>query len=187
MACRIAPSEYMMELKEKLINERGLAEVSANKYINDLCRLNQNSPFKTLGFLKSSRDDIMEKLSHFENNTKLTYLSAILACLEFETKTVLYGKTIKFYSDEYEKLSGEKREKYEKHEKSQTQIDNWMSWEEVLAIRKEFDDEVAKFSKRASINRIQYETLLEWLLLNLYTQIPPRRNQDYSECYILLK
>jgi hypothetical protein len=73
--------------------------------------------------------------------------------------------------------------------KSETQEKNWVSIEEIRAKREELGHKVDTFKNAKELKDLketQYNTLLEYVVLSLYTLIPPRRN-EYNNMFIILK
>jgi integrase len=71
------------------------------------------------------------------------------------------------------------------NEKSKSQNDNWITWEQVLNVKKNLKNIVDTFANNKFITAIQFDYLLGYLILSLYTDIPPRRNQDYIDMYFV--
>jgi hypothetical protein len=75
----------------------------------------------------------------------------------------------------------------EKNEKTETQKKNWITWAEVEKKKNELMAEVDKFKDNKELKAGEYDTLLQFVILSLFTDIPPRRNQDYLDMYIVKK
>jgi hypothetical protein len=71
------------------------------------------------------------------------------------------------------------------NEKTETQNLNWMSWEMVMNIKNMMKESTDAFKNNKMITPQQFELLLSYLILCLYTDIPPRRNQDYMDMYVV--
>jgi hypothetical protein len=78
---RVTPTDYMIKLKEKMMEERATAESTANTYIANLVLLNDKKAFNNLGFLKKNKDAILEHLTEYADSTEQNYLSAIVSSL----------------------------------------------------------------------------------------------------------
>ena len=183
---RITPTKYMQELKAKMIEDRKIAESTANTYISNLVLLNEKQAFNNLGFLKKRKAEIMEHLTQYSDNTEMNYLSCIVSALSTRKEEHLYKTIYKFYQGELNDRLG-KRDEVDTSVKTETQKENWLTWLEVMERWNELKDEVDKFKGDKSITKRNYETLLNFLVLSLYVLIPPRRNKDYLHMYVLLK
>jgi integrase len=71
------------------------------------------------------------------------------------------------------------------HTMTDKQKENWVSWEEVQIQKKLLNDAVKEFASKKTLTEKEYDTLLSNVILSLYTDINPRRNQDYSDMYVV--
>jgi hypothetical protein len=78
----------------------------------------------------------------------------------------------------------ELKEMESKGEKTESQVNNWISWEEVTSKMKQLEQKVSDFSKLSKLNPNQYETLLSEVVLALYYYKAPRRN-EYQNMWIV--
>jgi hypothetical protein len=69
--------------------------------------------------------------------------------------------------------------------KTEKQKDNWAEWKDVEAVHKHLVEEVEKFSSNKNITPEQFNALLNLVVLSLYTEIQPRRNQDYLDMMVV--
>jgi len=164
---------YKEELKKKLEN-KGLSESSINLYLRNLEKLNDNLPLKNLSFLNNV-DNIMSKLGNYRENTKRLYLISISSVLNVENKTKLYDKYFKLMIDKNKELKSQESQ----NEKTPQQSENWIEWEKVIEKNEELKKQVEKIKGKV-INEKQYNDILKYLILSLYTMQPPRRNSDYQ-------
>lgn len=166
---------FMTKLSEKLI-EKGLSAGSAMLYIIKLRKLNGDKPFTSLVFLKDTKA-IKAKLDEIENiNTRKSYTTAIVSILN-NTDSKQYAAINIFYKA---LLNSEKMtyDKMNHNEKSDTQKENWIEWEEVLKIYNQLQERVNDITKPL-FQRGAKQDLTDHLILSLYVLSPPRRNQDY--------
>ena len=178
-------SDFMVDLGKKLVDEKKIAESSSMLYIKNLWTLNNKVPFNNLAFLKNS-DTIEELLSKYADNTKKTFLSSIVSVLSLFKDKATYKKIYEhYYNAMMAKATDMKKE--ESDEKTEKQSDNWMEWADIKKNVETLREEVLKFANNKLITPKQYNSLLSYLILSLYTEIPPRRNADYSEMYVVGK
>jgi hypothetical protein len=175
-------SDFMNTISDKLKEERNLSDPSVKLYLRQLTTLNDNESFKNLNFLKKV-DDILEKLKDYKENTKKSYLSAIEAVLSLFKKN---KQSLKLY-ETYKGLLEEKKKDYndkDKNEANEKEQDNWLSLEEI---KKTKDDLLEGLYEKKSITATDWSKLLRAFLISLYTDLLPRRNQDYLLCFIIKK
>ena len=177
-------TECMLQLAKQLMEERKVSESTANAYIKSLYALNGKKSFKNLSFLKDT-EAIGKKISEYAESTQRALLATVVSALSLCKNKPTFKKVFQHYYDEKMKRSGEARVEESKNEKSEKQKDNWLSWKEIEARKEELKVEVAKFKK--TLTASEYDTLLQYIILSLYTDIQPRRNQDYLDMYIVKK
>ena len=177
-------NEVMMTLVEDLRTIRGVAETTAHAYVKTLFLLNGKKPFKTLAFLKKT-EDIVKGLSEYADTTQKAILATIVSVLSLKPST---KKLMEVYR---EKLEGKTKEVVENApkdgEKSAKQSENWMTWEEVMAKKNDLAKAVKESASKKVLGVGEFDQLLSLVVLSLYTDIPPRRNQDFLELAIVKK
>jgi hypothetical protein len=148
---------------------RNLSENSRKVYLRALITLNGGKSFKSFGFLRKT--DAVEKLMEgYAESTKKTWYAAIVSALSHKGSTGYYKKTYAYY---HAKMMGKVAEarQIDTAEKTETQRDNWVKWDDVIALR-------------GGLLASPTASHLDKLVLSLYTEIPPRRNKDYLEMYV---
>lgn len=178
-------SEFMLNLHKRLVDEKKLADSTATQYIQMLRKLNADVPFNNFTFLKS-KELLVERIGEYNESTQKTYYSVIVSVLSFVKDKSSYKSTYNYY---YEKMMGKMKEHNEKDssEKSDTQKKNWLSWSEIRSKFDALKKQVDEFKTSKLISNSNYDTLLSCVILGLYVCIPPRRNQDYQDLYVVKK
>jgi vacuolar-type H+-ATPase subunit I/STV1 len=160
-----------------LLKTKGIKDSSIKLYLSNLKRLNNNNDIKTLTFLKNSKK-VLDFINNKSENTKRTYLISICTVLSLDPK---YKKNY----DEYYKLLKESNELLKNNNtKSEKQTENWVEQDEITSIYKNLENETEKFRTKKKLNELEYNILLNYLILSLYTLIPPRRSLDYIKMII---
>jgi hypothetical protein len=162
-------SKLFQNLKDKNITESSL-----KLYLNNLRRLNGGEFPKSFSFLKDV-DVILEKIKDYKPNTQRSYIISIVSLLKQETKLK------KLYDKYYTILMNFNKELKTNNEKSETQKENWISQDEVNELYTTLSNEVSEMVKdKKKLSPSEYEKLLRWFVLSLYTLQKPRRNADYQ-------
>jgi hypothetical protein len=160
-----------------LLKSKGIKDSSIKLYLSNLKRLNNNNDIKTLTFLKNSKK-VLDFINNKSENTKRTYLISICTVLNLDPK---YKKNY----DEYYKLLKESNGLLKNNTtKSEKQEENWMEQDEITTIYKNIESEVEKFRTKKKLNESEYNIMLNYVILSLYTLIPPRRSLDYIKMLI---
>jgi integrase len=179
-------TEFMLHLAKQLVTERKVAESTANAYVKVLYALNDKKPFKNLTFLKAT-DAIDKRIAEYAESTQRAVVASIVSVLSLFKDKPTFKKPYTHYYDAMMAKSKVAREVEAKNEKTETQKTNWLSWEDVEKHQKDLDEKVGKFAKSKVLTPAEYETLLQMMVLALYTDIQPRRNQDYLDMYVVKK
>ena len=158
------------KLTDKFV-KKGLSETTIKSYIGNLKKLNKDKPVKSLAFLKN-KDEIMDLLHKYKDNTKRNFLITICAVLNGEK---LYKKS---YDDYYDMLMDKNKtlkSEEAKNEKNDKQKENWIEWEDVVSKYDELYDKAMSIKTIKTSN--DYNSFIDAIILRLYTDIPPRRNE----------
>jgi integrase len=170
---------------ERRLQEKGLSESSIRLYIRNLQKLSGDNPIKSLTFLKDV-EEIEKKLSGYKPNTIRNYVISIVSVLGLDKDKRGKKKLYDTYASQLIQSNKTLREEAEKNEKSETQKENWLSWDEIEQKWNELKGKVEVFKSSKSITAGQYSQLLDFVVLSLYVLVPPRRN-DYQQMMIVGK
>jgi hypothetical protein len=139
-------------------------------------KLNDDMPLKNLNFLKDI-PAITQQLDKYKENTKRGYLISIVSALGLDKSNKVKQKLY----DDYYKLMMDKNKELKANEatneKSETQKENWLTWDEVSKTFADLETKVKSFSGNKEINEHQYNVLLQLVVLALYYFKAPRRNE----------
>jgi len=181
---RITP---FMETLRKVMVDAGLAETSADLYMKCLYTLNNKQPFNNLSFTKQT-DSLNTIINTYSETTKRTYYSALINALKSVKDKASYKKIYKYWSDLMAEKTKEKNAtKPDDQQKSDKQKDNWIEWNEVITKVDDMNKGMVATANKKNITPQEYDKLLQTVVLSLYAYIPPRRNQDYLDMYIVKK
>jgi len=67
-----------------------------------------------------------------------------------------------------------------KQKKTDTQKENWISQEEVMNIYRQLEKDTRHLFSKASLSQNELQRLQDYVILSVYTLIPPRRLVDYT-------
>ena len=178
-------TDFMLQLSKQLVEDKKVAETTSNLYIKNLWTLNGSKPFNNLAFLRNT-DEVEKKLAEYAETTRKTFLASIVSVLSLFKDKPSYKKVHQHYHDKMMSASAEQKEK-DNGEKTTKQKDNWMEWDEVLKVKTDLYNHVKELAKEKKLSASQYNELLSLLILSLYTEVPPRRNQDYADMVVVGK
>jgi integrase len=175
----------MVRLSKSIMESRGVVESTATEYVNMLKQLNEGLSYSNLGFLKK-RQEVMARLGQYAESTQKSMLGAIVSILSILKDKPTYKSIYNFYYERMMEVSKKAREA-DTSVKTETQEKNWIEWADVEKRLNEMETRVGEFSKSKMITPAQWNTLLSYVVLALYTLVPPRRNQDYQDLYVVKK
>ena len=171
-------SPYMMELHKELKDKREIADQTASQYIRTLYSLNSDRQFNNLAWLKNT-ESVELRLGEYAESTQKTMLATIVSALSLMNQKSSYKKIFAYWYNRMMDKSNEARNK-DTTIKSPTQEKNWLSWDVILAHEKRLAEESDRIVKQKVLNVSDWNTLLSYMILSLYTKFSPRRNQDYQ-------
>jgi len=185
MPARKPVTEFMKTLSTRIMESRGVTETTATEYITMLKQLNGGNSYSNLGFLKK-KEEVMGKIAGYADSTQKSMLGALVSILSLEKDKPTYKSIYNFYYERMLEASKKSRE-VDTSAKTDTQAANWITWDEVMKRHGELAKEVAPLAKQKLLTPGNWNALLSYVLLSLYTLIPPRRNQDYQDLFIVKK
>lgn len=179
-------TDFMMNLSKELVEKKGVTESSANLYMRNLYTLNGKTPFKTLSFLRN-KEEVMKKVAEYAESTQKSMLGSIVSVLSLVNEKPTYKGVYRYYYDE---MMGRKKEAGQKDtaEMTDKQKENWISWKEVTELANTLRQSILdSFASKKTLTETEWESLLHFVVVALYTFVQPRRNQDYLDMVVVKK
>jgi len=159
-----------MDFLNKVFEQRDkpLSDRCKKIYTRNLMKLNHDMPITNFNFLKEPKR-ILNMLKGYKPTTQRSYIIAICTVLKNSKHQNLYDMYFEILSNFNNQLKV-RTDKTDKQEK------NWLSNDIINGISKDLKSKVVKRVR----NKEDYNNLLNYVVLSLYTLHPPRRNVDYS-------
>ncbi len=178
-------SEFMLQLSKRLIEERKITESTANQYLQTLFKLSGGVPFNNLAWAKKY-DEVQKIIDTYAPSTQSNQYMVLTSALSLFADKATYKAPHTHWK---EKMMEARKVDAEKpiHEKSEKQADNWIDWEEVSKKKQVLKEDINSFIGNKNLTAAQYDRLLQYVILSLYTDIAPRRNQDYLDMFVVKK
>jgi integrase len=178
-------SEFMLQLAKKLMDERKIAESTSTQYLQTLHKLNGGKPFNNLAWAKKFEavQAIIDGYAPSTQGNQYMVLSSALSL--FNDKATYKGA----YNHWRDKMMEARKEKNAEpiHEKNEKQEENWLTWEEVSKKKSALKEDISSFLSNKVLTTGQFDKLLQFVILSLYSDVAPRRNQDYLDMYVVKK
>ncbi len=179
-------SDFMLNLQKLLIDERKISESTANQYLQTLWSLNGKKPFNNLAWLKKY-ETIQNAINDYAKSTQLNQLAVITTALSLVADKSTYKPAYNFWKEKMMSYRKEMEDNTNPHEKTEKQEENWITWDEVQKKKFGLKEDISSFLSTKNITSGQYDKLLQYVILSLYTDVPPRRNQDYIDMFVVKK
>ncbi len=178
-------SDFMINIVNRLVSEKNLSVKSADLYLKYLIMLNNKQPFKSLTFLKE-KDEIHKKLEKYSDNTKKTILSGVVSVLTLFKDKSNYKAIYKYYYDKMMDIANNMKNNNNENDKTKKQSDNWIDWNIIINMKDRLLEECDLFNiDPKKITPEHYDKILNCVIMSVYTEIPPRRNNDFLNMYVV--
>ena len=172
----------MSDFEQKIIKhlkDRDVSDPTIKLYLFQLRQINGGE----INDLNNFEDipKVIDFLKKFKINTVRTKLISVIAMLKaFDKKDLQdeYSEIVANINKETNLISNEKTDK---------QKANWVTKEEIKDIWTSFDEVIKTFINKKQISEKQYNILLQFVVLSLYTLTNPRRNADYMNMVVIKK
>lgn len=115
-------------------------------------------------------DKILDHLKDLPPNRRKTILSALVIVTNDKRYRDLMLEDVRDYNKEIAK-----------QEKSDTQEENWVTQDEVKAMFNEMKRNAGLIYKKSNITPSDLQVLQNFVILALFTLVPPRRSKDYTD------
>lgn len=171
-----------MDIRESIIkNKPNLSTSSLRTYTTNIASTARDMqiPLHTTSDVVKHSKAILDSLSKLKTNTRKTKLAAFVVTLDGLTDKHAKQVVTQFRTVMNKDLE-EVNNKQMNQELSDTQKDNYISWDEVMERYKQLENEVAPLLKMKTMTTSQQQKLQLYVLMSLYTMIPPRRSLDYT-------
>jgi len=155
----------------KVKNERNLKDASIKIFKRNIEKLADLKEVNDFNFLKNI-NRIKEILSYYKPETQNSILQSVNRVLEQINEPELLETYRKLYYEVHTNIRNTPTD-----EKTETQEENWVEWNDVLKKQTELVNKAIETEK--------WDDILNAFVLMLYTSNEPRRNQDYLDMVII--
>jgi hypothetical protein len=122
----------------------------------------------------SSIKQLLEK--DVKLSTRKNIVNSIIAvCQHFDLLKLVVSR----YDDYFKQLARKHNNNYKYRKATKKEKANELKWEELIAIRTEYDNEIKRDALDEMLERERHEFILSWQLLHLYTELPALRGGEY--------
>ena len=155
-----------MEFLNNIFNKRDkpINDSSKKIYSRNLMKLNNDQAITNFNLLKDPKQ-ILNMIKDYKPTTQRSYIIAICTVLKNSKHQNLYDMY-------FEILSNFNTQLKVRTDKTNKQMNNWLSNDNINEISKNLKMKVVKRVR----NKEDYMNMFNYLVLSLYTMHPPRRN-----------
>jgi hypothetical protein len=178
-------TDFMLNLSKMLMEQRNIVESTATQYLQTLFKLNGSKPFNNLAFTKKF-DVVQAIIDGYSKSTQGTQYMVLSSVLSLFADKPSYKASYNHWKVKMMEFKKE-RDQLPPNQKSERQEENWITWDDVVKKKSALNTELSSFISNKNITQQQFEKMLQYVLMCLYTDIQPRRNQDYLYMYVVKK
>ena len=176
-------NDFMLQLAKSMIEKRKISDSTATQYLQTLFKLNKSKPFTNLAWTRKY-EDVQAVINTYAPSTQGNQYMVLASALSMVSDKPTYRAPYNHWKGKMMEAR-EEAKKTPTTEKSEKQEENWMTWEDVEEKKKSIGEDLSSFISSKHITPAQYDTLLQYTVLSLYTDIQPRRNQDYLDMWVV--
>lgn len=165
----MSSSDLKSILREKRPN---LSDKSIATYSSILRNIMKNMLTDNVSKLDES-SKVLDYLDEFKPSQRKTKLSALVVLTDNDEYRDQMLKDIRSYNDSMKSRT-----------KSDKESANWVTQSELDKIYKDLKAQANALFKKSPLSKSDLQTIQNYVILSLYTLIPPRRSLDYTEMKI---
>ena len=177
-------TDFMLNLGKELQDTRNITESTATQYLQTLYKLNGSQSFNNLAWTKKY-DTVQSIIDTYSKSTQGNQYMVLSSVLSLFASKPTYKAVHSHWRDKMMEAKKE-REEMPAHQKTEKQEQNWLTWDDVTKKKLELCAEIQDSVKGKNLTAAQYEKLIQYVVVSLYTDIPPRRN-EYTDMYVVKK
>ena len=185
----------MEKLMQEVKESRGIRDTSValyKRHLNKLAMEITGKDYENEKFLKTKVDDVIKYIETKSNSVMRNFAASVMVALSPKQKNSPSDDYRNVY-ERYAKLLTEGQANYLESKKdtkmNKKEEDNWMDFDEVISLRnkmlKRLKQEGVNLSSK-DISKSNFDLLQQYVVLSLYTMLPPRRN-EYATMKIINK
>lgn len=173
-----------MEIFKNLIrkNKPAITLSSINTYLSNIKSTGNKIgiDFKSVADITDNADKIFDSMKDLKTNTRKSKLASFIVVLDSDSPSKKVSDILTKFRSQMNKDLITIRDKDSNQELSETQKQNFIPWSQVLNLYKILEVESKPLLTLKNLTMKQFQKLTDFILIGLYTEIPPRRSLDYT-------
>jgi len=174
----------MSTIREVIISKKpNLSKSSIDTYCSNIRAVSKkiDIPLNSVKDIIKNHKVIFEAVKDLKTNTRKTRLASLVVVLDDKDKnSKKTDKILSMFREQMKEDLKEIRNKDTKQEMSQSQKDAFVPWNQVQNLYKIVKTEATPLFRLKNWTYSQFKKVLDYIILTLYTQMPPRRSLDYT-------
>jgi hypothetical protein len=176
-------NKHFLEIIKK--NRPNLSLGSLRTYMSSIRRIQKDCdcPVETIDDIIKHKEEIVktlgEKMTAMIRKTKISGLIVILDDKDIEHDNER-KEALEFYRKVMSSDADIVSKRMDEQELTESQKENLISQDDVMKVFNQIRSQALPLLKLEKLNKAQFELLQSYVLLSLYTMIPPRRSTDYT-------
>lgn len=170
-------------LKSIITKNRPTISVSSiNTYLTNI-RSTSNKigiPINSIEDIINNATKIFDSMNDLKTNTRKSKLASFIVALDNKDNTKKVNDILVKFREQMNKDLNTIRDKDSNQELTEEQKENFVPWNQVLNLYKILTVEALPLLSLKTLTAKQFQKLTDYILLGLYTEIPPRRSLDYT-------
>jgi len=173
----------MSSLKEIIKkNKPDISVSSVDTYISNINSTGKKVGvvFKTVEDIIDNADKIFDSMKDLKTNTRKSKLASFIVVLDCVNPTKKTKDILTKFREQMNKDLVTIKDKDTSQELTEIQKENFVPWKEVLNLYHILEVEAKPLLNLKSLTQKHFQKLSDYILMGLYTEIPPRRSLDYT-------
>lgn len=172
-----------MDLKDTIKkNKPNISVSSIDTYLSNIrsTGLKIGVVFKTVDDIINNADKIFDSMKDLKTNTRKSKLASFVVALDCKDPSKKIKDVLIKFRAQMNKDLDTIKDKDTNQELTETQKANYVSWREVQNLYKILEVEAKPLLNLKSLTQKHFQKLIDYILIGLYVEIPPRRSLDYT-------
>lgn len=173
-----------MDLKEIIkTNKPDISVSSIDTYLSNIRSTGRKIDvnFKTVNDIIDNANKIFDSMNDLKTHTRKSKLASFIVALDNKGEQTKKIKDILIkFREQMNKDLDTIKDKDTNQELTETQKANFVPWKDVLNLYHILELEAKPLLNLKSLTQKHFQKLTDYILLGLYTEIPPRRSLDYT-------
>lgn len=178
--------KYLSQIKDS----RNVRDTSLNLYKSYMNKLNKqfngDKDFN-MEFVKDDINEIIKFIESHSNSVARNFYASLLVFLSPSGKAQAIEGFQSIYNDIQTKLKSFHKiylDSKQNNSKNDKEDKNWVEFEDIIKKRMKIEKIVKNTQYDEKLTKQEYNNLMEYIILSLYSMIPPRRN-EYGDMMVV--